>query len=140
MDHKIVQVFDSAGFCSFDNDTSRNLIIFGVDNSSSSHADNRKKGFLVTGEGPIFGINGSFGSPEKKFSTNFSNAWTKICLSLHYNAHNNYLVVNGKEVFTFKADNNFPTQFCLGSISNGFSATECREVSLNGHVHDFSVD
>ena len=43
-----------------------------------------------------------------------------------------YLFVNKK--FKFKADNknvNFPTQFCIGSISNGFSATESRELSLN---------
>ena len=42
-----------------------------------------------------------------------------------------------------KADNenvNFPTQFGLGSISNRFSATESREVSLNGSVYDVSVD
>ena len=48
-----------------------------------------------------------------------------------------------KKKFKFKADNknkNFPTQFCLGSISNGFSATKSREVSLNGNVYDFSVD
>ena len=41
------------------------------------------------------------------------------------------------------ADNknvNFPNQFYLGSISNGFSATGSREVSLNGNVYDFSVD
>ena len=38
---------------------------FGVDNSSSSHSDNRNNNFLVLGEGPIYGINGSFGSPEK---------------------------------------------------------------------------
>ena len=34
----------------------------------------------------------------------------------------------------------FPTQFCLGSISNGVSVHESREVSLNGNVYDFSVD
>ena len=34
----------------------------------------------------------------------------------------------------------FPTQFCLGSISNGVSVHEFREVSLNGNVYDFSVD
>ena len=34
----------------------------------------------------------------------------------------------------------FPTQFCLESISDGFSATESREVSLNGYAYDFSVD
>ena len=64
-------------------------------------------------------------------------------MSLHYNADNSYLFFNGKEIFKFKGDNkntNFPAQFCLGSISNGFSATESREVSLNGNVYDFSVD
>ena len=35
---------------------------------------------------------------------------------------------------------NFLTQFCLRSISNGFSATESREVSLNRNIYDFSVD
>ena len=56
---------------------------------------------------------------------------------------NSQLYVNGKEIFKFKADNknvNFLTQFCLGSISNGFSATKSKEVSLNGNVYDFSVD
>ena len=32
------------------------------------------------------------------------------------------------------------TQICLRSISNGFSATGSREVSLNGNVYVFSVD
>ena len=77
------------------------------------------------------------------FSITFTKANTRLCLSLHYNADNSYLFVNGKEIFKFKANNrnvNFPTQFCLGNISNGFSITESREVSLNGNVYDFSVD
>ena len=64
-------------------------------------------------------------------------------MNLHYNADNSYLFVNGKEIFKFKADNknvNFPTQFCFGSMSNGFSAIESTEISLNGNVYDFSVD
>ena len=62
---------------------------------------------------------------------------------MHYNHNNSYLFVNRKETFKFKADNknvNFPTPFCLGGISNKFSATESREVPLNGNVYDFSVD
>ena len=97
----------------------------------------------MLGEGPTFGINGSFGSSEKNFSINFSKLNTKLCLSLHYNANNSYFFVNGKEIFNFKAhyeNANFSTQFCLWNISNGFSATESREVSLNGNVYDFSVD
>ena len=132
--------FDSAGWWSFDNNTARNVIIFGVDNSPWSHSDNRKNN-LILGEGPTFGINESFGWPEKKFGINFNKANIKFCLSLQYNADNSYLFINGKEMF--KADNknaNFPTLFCLPSISNGFSATQCRQVSLNGSVHDFSAD
>ena len=59
--------FDSAGSWSFDNDFARNIIIFGVDNSSSSYFDNRRNNFLKLGEGPTYIINGSFGSPEKTF-------------------------------------------------------------------------
>ena len=53
------------------------------------------------------------------------------------------MFVNEKEIFKFKGDNknvNFPTQFSLESISNRFSATESREVSLNGQVYDVSVN
>ena len=90
-------------------------------------------------EGLTYGINESFGAPEKKSNINFSKGNTKFCLSLHYNDENRHLFVKGKEIFLFKANNgnvNFPTQFCLGSISNGFGATESRK----GKVYDFSVD
>ena len=39
-----------------------------------------------------------------------------------------------------KKNVNFPTQFCLGSSSSGFSTIASREVSLNGNMYDFSVD
>ena len=80
---------------------------------------------------------------KKKFSINFSKANTKFCLSLYCNADQNYLFVVGKDIFKFKSDNKnvtFPTQFCFRSISNGFSAAESREVSLNENVYSFSVD
>ena len=82
--------------------------------------------FLLLGEGPTYGINGSFGSPEKKFSINFTKG-----------------KINRNEISKFKADNgsvNFPFPFCLGSISNGFGGTEYRDVSLKGNIYDFSVD
>ena len=136
--------FDGKGEWSFDNDYSRNDIIFGIDNSSLSQADNFQNKFLIWGERDTFGINGSFGAPEKNFSIKFSKVNTNFCLSLQvYNADNSYLFVNGKEIFKFKANSknvNFPSQFCLGSISNGFSAAEFREVSLNGNLYEFLVD
>ena len=64
-------------------------------------------------------------------------------MSFHYNGDNSYLFDNGKEILKFKANNgnvNFPTQFCPGTISNGFGPVESRKVSLNRNVYDFSVD
>ena len=57
--------FDSADSWNFDNDLAMNVLSFGVNNSSSSHTDNRKNKFLVLDEGPAYGINGNFSSPEK---------------------------------------------------------------------------
>ena len=50
------------------------FIIFSVDNSSTSHTNNRKNNIFVLREGPPQSINDSTGASEKK-----------ICLSLHYN-------------------------------------------------------
>ena len=85
----------------------------------------------------------TLGHLKKKFSINFSKAGTKFCLILHYNGDNSYLFVNEKEVFKFEANNesvNFPTPFCLGSISDGFGAIESRQLSLGGNVYNFSVE
>ena len=49
--------FDGEASWSFDNDFARNALIFGVDNSSSSHTDNLKNNILVSGERPTDGIN-----------------------------------------------------------------------------------
>ena len=53
-------------------DFTRNVAIFDVDNSSSSHNNSCKDNFLVLGEGDTFGINRNFGATEKRFSFNFS--------------------------------------------------------------------
>ena len=44
----------------------RNFVILGVDNTSSSHTDNRKNNVLVLGERPTEGIDDSVGAAEKK--------------------------------------------------------------------------
>ena len=118
--------------------------MFDVDNSLSSHTDNQKNDFLILGEGPTFGINRSFGSPEKKFSINFSNVKTKFCLRLHYNGDNSYLFVNEREIYKFKASNkndNFPSGSCAKyALSNKFDYVDSEEVSLKRNLRDFSVD
>ena len=115
----------------------RNAAIFGVSNSSSSYADNCKNSFVALGEGGTFSINGISGASEKKFSINFTKVRKRFSLSLYFIVDNSYLFINGKEIFKFKANNgnvNFPIQICLGSISNGFGATESRKVWFKGNV------
>ena len=58
--------YDAKGKWSFGNDYARNIVIFGVVNSSSSHADNPKNDLIILGNGPTFGINGRFDTSEKK--------------------------------------------------------------------------
>ena len=47
------------------------LVIFGIDKSLSSHIDNQKNNFLVLGEGPTEGINGTVSTAEKKIVLSF---------------------------------------------------------------------
>ena len=51
---------DSESSWSFDNVIASNVMIFGVDNSSSPHDDNCMNNFSVLGLIPTFGINGKF--------------------------------------------------------------------------------
>ena len=51
---------------SFSNNFAKNVVIFGVANSSLSHADNRKIKLLVLGEVSTDGVNYSVGAAGKK--------------------------------------------------------------------------
>ena len=87
------RAFDGEGEWYFSNNVAWNIVILGVDNSSSSHTDNRKNDFLVLDEGDTFGINGNFGTSEKLFIITFSKSKTKFCMSLHYKDDNSYFFV-----------------------------------------------
>ena len=76
------------------------------------------------------------------YSTNFTKANTKFCLSLHYNGANSYLFVNGIEIhkFTAKDSEINPYNLCLGNISKDFSASNIKKTRFNGYVYDFGID
>ena len=57
---------DEKGKWNFGNESARIVVIFGVDNSSSSHTDNCKDDIWMLVEGDSFSINGNFGVLEKK--------------------------------------------------------------------------
>ena len=75
----------------------QNVLIFGVNMSSSSHIDNKKRDILVVGKGPRQGLEHTL-TAEKIYSFNFTVTKKKFCLSLPYNGANSYLFVNGTEI------------------------------------------
>ena len=106
----------------------RNVKIFGVDMSSSTKTDNRKKDILILGKGPTQGLEHA-PSVEKMYSINFTEQNKKFCLSLHYNGANSYLFVNGIEIYKFKAKDSeiVATPLCLGNISKDWSVDNIKK-------------
>ena len=118
-----------------------NVIIFGVDMSSSTNIDNKKKDILILGKGPTQGLEHTL-SAEKMFSINFTKNNKKFFLSLHYNNENSYLPVNGTEIIKFKSKDPeiLPYPLCLGNISRDWSVDNLKKTGLNGYVYGFTVD
>ena len=133
--------FDRETAFSFGNDFGKNVITFGVDMSSSTKIDSRKKGILILGRGPTQGIESTL-SAEKMYSTNFTKKNTKFCLSLHYNGANSYLFVNGTEIIKFKAKDSeiLAYSLCLGNISKDWTNDNMKKTGFNGYIYDFSTD
>ena len=135
--------FDGKGFFSHPSGgTERNVIIFGVDMSSSTKIDNKGKYILILGLGPTFGLGEKALSAEKMYSINFTKVNTKFCLSLHYNGANSYLFVNGTEIYKFTAKDSMiiPNNSCLENVFKDFSMSNIKNTGFNGYIYDFSVD
>ena len=134
--------FHRSGTFSVGNGFDKNVIIFGVDMSSSVHVDNKKKDILILGEGPTQELDNTTLIAEKKYSINFTEHNKKFCLCLHYNGANSYLFVNGTEVHKFLAKDSIivPNNLCLGNVSKYFSASNMVNTGFNGYIYDFSVD
>ena len=82
-----------------------------------------KSYFLILGKGDTFDINGRFVAPEKNLILILVKQRQFFFLISYYNADNSCLIVNGNEIYKFKASNkndNFPSPFCPGRISQKF--------------------
>ena len=141
--------FDKRSSFSFPNGGfSQNVILFGVDMSSSFHVDNKKKDILILGKGSIQGLEHTL-TLEKMYLVNFTVTKKKFCLSLYYNWASNCLFVTNKQLFVnctkiyrFKAKDSeiVATPLCLGNISKDWSVDNMKKVRLHGYVYNFSVD
>ena len=60
----------------------QNILIFGVDMSSSAHIDNKKKDILVLGNRPTQELEHTL-TAEKVYTINFTVTKKKFCLNLH---------------------------------------------------------
>ena len=112
----------------------QNVLIFGVDMSSSAHTDNKKKDILVLGKEPTQGLEHTL-TVEKMYSINFTVTQKKFCLSLHYNGENSDLFVNGTEIYKFKAKYSE-----IVATPKDWSVDNMKKTGFSGYVYDFSVD
>ena len=109
--------------------------------NSSTKIDNRKKDISILGKGATQELEHTL-SAEKIYSINFTEHNKNFCLSLHYDAANSYLFVNGKEIHKFIAKDSeiVVIPLYLGNISKDWSVDDIKKTGLNRYVYDFSVD
>ena len=120
----------------------KNVIIFGVDTSSSIHATNRANKIYVMGKKFIQGINDTTIYAEKRFHNNFTEFGVNFLLSLRYNGDNSYLFANGRQELKFKAkdDQIINEKLCLGNLSSQWTRSESEKTGVYGNIYDFVVD
>ena len=70
--------FISCGFCI-------NVMVLGVDNSSSEHVDNINKDILILGKNPTDGLDDTTITAESEYSISLTETRNVFCLSLHCN-------------------------------------------------------
>ena len=135
--------FDKGGsFSEGSVNNGRNVLIFGVHESSLLHSNNKANNIYVMGKGPVQGIGNTTLYAEKVYSQNFTQPNKKFALSLHYNDDNSYLFVNGKQELKFKCktDQLVKEKLCIGDLSNNWSPIEAQKTGLYGNIYDFVVD
>ena len=101
----------------------KNVVIFGVDISSSMHADNKNKHILILGAGPTQGLDDTTSTAEAKYPINFMQPNKRFVLSLHHNGSNSFLFVNATKIYQFKAKDSEIKDYALylGNISKDFT-------------------
>ena len=130
--------FDKGGsFSEGSINNGKNVLIFGVHESSLLHSNNKANNIYVMGKGPVQGIDDTTSYAEKVYSQNFNQPNKKFVLSLHYNDDNSYLFVNGKQELKFKCktDQSVKEKLCIGNLSYNFLAFP----DLTCHLEDTGI-
>ena len=116
-----------------------NVIIFGVDMSSSVHIDNKGKDILLLGKEPTQELDGTTFTSEVPYSINFKQSGKRFVLSLHYNGSNSFLFVNATKVYQSKAKNSEIKDYalCLGNVSKNFTIINMRKNRIKRDLYNF---
>ena len=79
---------------------------------------------------------------RERICYNFYWATEEILLSLHHNGVNSYKVVNGVEIYKFKAKDSEinVSSLCPGNVSEDFWVNNVEKSGLNEYVYNFSVN
>ena len=111
---------------------SQMVIIFGVDNSSSVHVDNKKKDHLVHCEDPTQRLYDTTIATEAKYYINFAESRKRFVLSLHYDGINSFLIVNATKIYQFKVKYSKikPCPLCLCNILKDFTINNMNKTEL----------
>ena len=135
--------FDEGGTFSMGNiNNGRNILIFGVEESSVVHSNNKANNIYVMGDGIVQEINDTTLYAEKTCSQNFTQSSKKFVLSLHYNGDDSYLFLNGIQELKFKCKTTHlvKEKLCLGNLSTQWTISESQKTRLYGNIYDFVVD
>ena len=116
-----------------DGECSKNVVIFGVDNSSSVLIDYIQKDTLVFEEGLVQELDYTANTAG---AINFTRPGRKFVLSLYYNASNIFLSVNAVKIQN-KIFINKPYPLFLDNILNDFKIDNMENTGLKGYVHFF---
>ena len=103
----------------------KNVIIFGVDMSSSVYIDNKRKDILILGKGPTQGLDGTRFTTEALYPINFTQSRKRFALRLPYNGSEGFLFVKATKLYQVKAKdhtiNNMKKKTGLKRVVNFFS-------------------
>ena len=135
--------FDEAGMFSEGSiNNGKNVLIFGVHESSLIRSNNKTNNIYVMGKDFVQGINDTTLFADKVYSQNFTQPSKKFVLSLHCNGNDSYLFVNCKQKLKFKCktDQLVKENLCLGNFRDQWTRSESEKTGLYGKIYDFVVD
>ena len=110
-----------------------NVIIFGVDMTSSRHIDNKKKHISILGRNPVQKLDDTTLIVEAQYLIKFSRSNRKFYLNLNYNENISFLFVNATKIYFFTTkyseirNRKYFLLMCLGNISENFSANNMKK-------------